>query len=335
MKKHLRFPVIILIFIVAFMGTLIQTNYYLIKPGSVEELGEMIQVEGNTREEEGQFFMVTVAQQRANLWLLLYGIVNPLLELRPVSRMIPPDMSLEEYNKLMQSMMTESKYMAQIISLRKADYDVPIVSDGVEVIELIPGSPAENILQPGDIIKFVEGKKVNLAEEVISIVQEKKIGDQVKLTIQRDKMLKDLCVSTVPHTDFPSKSALKIYVRTMNWQPLLPLEIEIDTGPVVGPSAGMMFVLELLDRLLPENLTAGKNIAGTGTISLDEKVGAIGGVKQKVIAAEMSGIEYFLVPEDNYEEAARVARKIKVISVATLDEALVFLRNLHTAAEGR
>jgi len=311
-----------------------QTNYYLIKPGSVEELGEMIQVEGKAREEEGQFFMVTVAQQQANLWLMLYGIVNPLMELRPISRMIPPDMSLEDYNKLMQSMMQESKYMAQFISLRKAGYEVPIVSDGVEVIELIPGSPAENILQSGDIIKFVEGKKVNLAEEVISLVQEKKIGEQVKLTVQRERMLKDFSIPTVPHTDFPDKSALKIYVRTKNWQPLLPLEIEIDTGPVVGPSAGMMFVLELLDRLLPENLTGGKNIAGTGTISLDEKVGAIGGVRQKVVAAENSGIEYFLVPEDNYEEAAGVARKIKVVSVATLDEALVFLRNLDTAAEG-
>jgi PDZ domain-containing protein len=118
----------------------------------------------------------------------------------------------------------------------------------------------------------------------------------------------------------------------MNWQPLLPLEIDIDTGPVIGPSAGMMFVLELLDRLVPENLTGGKNIAGTGTISLNEKVGAIGGVKQKVAAAEMAGIKYFLVPEENYEEAADVARKIKVISVDTLDDALVFLRNLDIAA---
>ncbi|MDP0953374.1 hypothetical protein Q6283_29275, partial [Klebsiella pneumoniae] len=80
----------------------VQTNYHLIKPGSAEELGERIQVEGNARAEDGNFFMVTVAQQQANLWLLLYGIANPLVELRPVSTMIPPDMSLEEYNNLMQ-----------------------------------------------------------------------------------------------------------------------------------------------------------------------------------------------------------------------------------------
>lgn len=330
MKKHIR--VLLIILLIAFLGILVQTNYYLIKPGSAEELGEMIHVGGKGREEEGQFFMVTVAQQQANLWLLLYGIASPLLDLRPISGVIPPNMSQEEYNQLMQSMMQESKQMAQIISLRKAGYDVPIVSDGVGIVELIPGSPAENILLPGDIIKSVGGKKVNLAEEVVSLIQEKDIGEQVRLTIQRGETQSDFYVPTVPHTDLPKKAALKIYVRTMNWQPLLPLEIDIDTGPVIGPSAGMMFVLELLDRLVPENLTGGNKIAGTGTISLNEKVGAIGGVKQKVAAAEMAGIKYFLVPEENYEEAAGVARKIELVSVDTLDDALVFLRHLEAAA---
>ncbi len=326
MKKQFR--ILLVILIVVFLGTLMQTNYYLIKPGSAEELGEMIEVEGNTREEDGQFFMVTVAQQYANVWLFLYGIVNPYLDLQPISRVIPPDMSQEEYNLLMQSWMQESKNLAQTIALRRAGYEVPIVSDGVEIVELIPGSPAENILQPGDIIKSVEGKTVSLAEEVVSLIQEKNIGDEVKLGVQREETLMDFSVPTVSHVELPQKAALRIYVRTLNWQPLLPLEINIDTGPVLGPSAGMMFVLELLDRLVPENLTGGNNIAGTGTISLDEKIGAIGGVKQKVAAAEMAGIEYFLVPEDNYEEAADAARKINVISVKTLNDALVFLRDL-------
>ena len=139
--------------------------------------------------------MVTVAQQQANLWLLLYGIANPLVELRPVSTMMPSGMSLEEYNNLMQSLMQESKNLAQIIALRKVGYEVPIISDGVEVIELLPGSPAENILQPGDIIKSVDGRKVNLAEEVVSIIQGKNIGEQVRLTVQREELLKDFFAS--------------------------------------------------------------------------------------------------------------------------------------------
>jgi PDZ domain-containing protein len=331
LRKIFNFAFIL--FIIISLGFLIQTDYYLIKPGSVDELGNLIQVEGEVRKEEGQFFMVTVTQHPANLWNYLYGIWHPFLDVRPISKVIPPDMSQEEYNKLMQSWMQESKYLAQIIALRRAGYEVPIVSDGVEIVELMAGSPAEGILKAGDIIKAVEGKKVNLVEEVVEYIQQKEVGQKVRITIQQGEKIKEFEVLTTSHQEEPRKAALGIYVRTLNWQPLLPLKIDIDTGPVIGPSAGMMFVLEILDRLLPENLTGGRLVAGTGTISIDGKVGGIGGVKQKVIAAERAGIDYFLVPAENYEDARQAAGRINVVSVRNLDEALGFLQSLNTACQ--
>lgn len=323
----------VIVFIIISLGFLIQTDYYLVKPGSVDELGNLIQVEGEGRKEEGQFFMVTVTQHPANLWNYLYGIWHPFLDIRPISKVIPPDMSPEEYEKLMQSWMQESKYLAQIIALRRAGYEVPIVSDGVEIVELMTGSPVEGILQAGDIIKAVEGKSVNLVEEVVEYIQEKEVGQKVRITIQQGGKIKEFEVLTTSRQDKPHKAALGIYVRTLNWQPLLPLKIDIETGPVIGPSAGMMFVLEILDRLLPENLTGGRLVAGTGTITIDEKVGGIGGVKQKVIAAERVGIDYFLVPEENYGDALQAASRIVVVSVRSLDDALSFLKGLDAACQ--
>lgn len=329
LRKRKLFHYFFVLVIIIFLGFLIQTNYYLIKPGSVDELGPLIKVEGESRSEEGQFYMVTVTQHSANLWSYLYGIWHPFMELRPISRVIPPDMSEEEYNKLMQSWMQESKYLAQIIALRKTGYDVPIVSDGVEIVELMEGSPAEGVLQAGDIIKAVEGKKVHLVEEVVEYIQEKEVGQKVKITVEQEEKIKEFEITTISHQDDPQKAALGIYVRTLNWHPLLPLKIEIDTGPVVGPSAGLMFVLEILDRLLAENLTGGYRIAGTGAITIDEKVGGIGGVKQKVIAAERAGVEFFLVPEENYRDAQQAARSLTVVPVRNLDEALNFLQSLN------
>jgi len=324
--KHLTY--VFVLTIVISLGFLIPTGYYLIRPGFAEELGPLIKVEGEVRAEEGQFYMVTVKQHPANLWGHLYGILHPFMELRPISRVIPPDMTEEEYNKLMQSWMQESKYLAQIIALRKKGYEVPIVSDGVEVVELMEGSPAKGVLQAGDIIKAVDGKKVYLVEEVVEYIQERQVGEKVKIRVQQEEEIKEFEITTIPRQDEPQKAALGIYVRTLNWHPLLPLNIEIDTGPVVGPSAGLMFVLEILDRLLPENLTGGYRIAGTGTITIDEQVGGIGGVRQKVIAAEKNGAHFFLVPEENYREAQQAAREITVVPVRNLDEALAFLQNL-------
>lgn len=331
MRKTLRFA--ITLFFVIILGFFIKPDYYLISPGSAEELGRMIRLEGKTREEDGQFLMVTVAQHQVNIWSLLYGYWHPLMDVRSISRILPPNISREEYNEIMESWMQDSKYLAQIIALRKAGYEVPIVSDGVEIVELMPGSPAEGKLRAGDIIKKVDGKNVYLAEDVVKLIQEKKIGEKVRLTVSRGEgEVRELEVATTTNPEQPQKSALRIYVRTLNWHPLFPIDIEIETGPVIGPSAGMMFVLEILDRLLPENLTSGYKIAGTGTITLDGKVGGIGGVKQKVVAAERAGADFFLIPEENYQEALRAARKIEIVAVKDLEEVLNFLQTLNNHA---
>lgn len=332
MRKTINYAFIFLVII--FLGFLVQTNYYLIKPGTAEELGRLIQVEGQRREEQGQFYMLTVSQHPANLWSFLYGYWHPSFDVRSISQAIPPNMTQEEYNELMQSWMQDSKNLAGVIAFRRAGYEVPITSDGVEIVELLPDSPAEGMLQPGDVITAVEGKDVYLAEEVVAYIQQKRVGEKVRIRFQQEGKSKEIEISTASHIEEPHLAALRLYVRTLNWKPLFPLEIKIETGSVIGPSAGMMFVLEILDRLLPENLTGGHRVGGTGTIALDESVGGIGGVKQKVLAAESAGLEYFLVPAENYKEARQAATNIKVVSVNNLEGALNFLKTLNTLPEG-
>ncbi|MGB9552912.1 MAG: S16 family serine protease, partial [bacterium] len=108
-----------------------------------------------------------------------------------------------------------------------------------------------------------------------------------------------------------------------------PIPVEIIPQKIVGgPSAGLMFALSLYNLLMPNDLTSGKLVAGTGTIDPEGKVGAIGGVEMKVRAAEKAGAEYFLSPEENYQEALKAASKIKVIKVKTIQEAITFLKSL-------
>ena len=65
--------------------------------------------------------------------------------------------------------------------------------------------------------------------------------------------------------------------------------VRIRADHIGGPSAGLMFALEILNQLTPEDLTRGLKIAGTGTLSAEGEVGQIGGVEQKVMAAEREG----------------------------------------------
>jgi Lon-like protease len=100
-----------------------------------------------------------------------------------------------------------------------------------------------------------------------------------------------------------------------------------------GPSAGLMFTLGIYDLVTPKDLTGGRNIAGTGTIDLDGRVGPIGGVQQKVVAAERAGAQYFLTPSWNYQEALPYAKNMQVIKVDTVKEAIDFLNSMAPLSE--
>ena len=109
----------------------------------------------------------------------------------------------------------------------------------------------------------------------------------------------------------------------------LPFPVEIVPQKVNGgPSAGLMFTLGVYDLVTGQDLTGGRKIAGTGTIDLEGNVGPIGGVQQKVVAAERAGAEYFLSPPENYPDALAMATHITVIKIATAQDAIDFLRSL-------
>jgi PDZ domain-containing protein len=151
----------------------------------------------------------------------------------------------------------------------------------------------------------------------------------IDVTVARGETEVELEVELAEREDEPDVPMIGIVPGELT-QP--PFPIEIQAGDVGGPSAGMMHSIAIIDSLTEGQLTNGRVIAGTGTIDLDGNVGSIGGIRQKVVAAEAAGAEYILVPEANYESALTAERDdIEIVSVATLDEAITFLEGLETA----
>ena len=327
-RKSKLIKIAIIIIALLIPGFFVRLDYFVIRPSRALNLSELITVENADSNDIGSFYLVTVNQQRASPLTFIYAYFHPYMDLNPVERIIPKGMKESEYRQLLAENMRESRHLAQVVALRRVGYEIDIVSDGVEVIGFLEDAPSEAFLEEGDKIIYVDDNPVFLATEVPVLVQDRPVGAEVSLTIVRSDQVMKIDIPTGPSPDDAEMPFLGIFIKTLPWEPVVPIEITMDTGRIGGPSAGLMFVLEIMNQYLENDLTAGKIIAGTGTIDFKEKVGRIGGVVQKVIAAERAGAEYFFIPAGNYEQAKKVARKIQLVPVENLEEALQFLAAL-------
>lgn len=145
--------------------------------------------------------------------------------------------------------------------------------------------------------------------------------------------------TTAPSTTAPSTTAagspaataprpvLGISVEPADPSISSPVKVAIDSGDVTGPSAGLAWALAVVDRMTPESLTGGKNVAVTGEILADGSVGPIGGIVQKVAAVKRAGVTTFLYPASTSAKEQRQMRAVagdavRLVPVATLAEAV-------------
>jgi ATP-dependent Lon protease len=94
--------------------------------------------------------------------------------------------------------------------------------------------------------------------------------------------------------------------------------------PKDGPSAGAAMATAMVSVLTGNPIR--KDIAMTGEITLRGRVTAIGGLKEKLLAALRSGIKTVLIPEENEKDLADVPETVKsgleIIPVSTIDQVL-------------
>ena len=154
----------------------------------------------------------------------------------------------------------------------------------------------------------------------------KKPGDTVQLRVRRVKETFDVSLTTVPNPRNAKRAFLGVVISD-DADVNLPLDVEINLGNVGGPSAGLAFALDLREEL-GQSVDRGRRVAATGEISLDGKVHAVGGIKQKTIGARRSGMDVFLVPGENAAEARRYADGLRVVPVDSFQQALRELATL-------
>ena len=302
----------------------VQLPYDTLAPGSARAVNSAIEVKGHpTYPPDGKILYITVSvRERVNPYEALAGWLDPATDVIPETEVrgtVPPD----QYERMNIEAMADSKTTAEVLALRQLG--ITDLGVGAEVVEAQAGLPAAAVLKANDVIVAIDGKPVSTSGDAVTAIKAHAPGDQLRLQIRRDEGPATDVTATLGKGD-DGKALLGVRLST---KIKLPFDINIDSGRVVGPSAGLAYSLELLDLLTPGELTGGSSVAATGELLTDGTVGPIGGIAQKTVTVRRAGAKVFLVPKENEAEArAHAGSKLQIRGVSSFDEALQVLGSL-------
>lgn len=301
----------------------VQLPYDTLAPGSARAVNAMIEVKGHpSYPPQGKVFYTTVAvRERVNPYEALAGWIDPAVEVVPeikVRGTVPPD----QFQRMNVEAMADSKTTAQVLALRELGYTN--LGVGAEVVDVQPDLPASTVLKAGDVVMAIDDQAITTSSDAVAAIRARAPGDTLRMRVKR---------GDAPPVDVEAVLAegggRPLLGVRLSTKIQLPFEINIDSGRVVGPSAGLAYGLELLDLLTPGELTGGGSVAVTGELLTDGIVGAVGGVAQKAVTVRRAGIKVFIVPKGNEAEArANAGGGLEIRGVATFEEALEALGSL-------
>lgn len=303
--------------------------YYLFRPGSVRDTQPLIQVDGtDVYPSDGSIGYTTVSLRQATLLGLAQGWLDDDVDIFARDEVLR-GRDVDENRAVNMQMMSDSKQVATQVALERLGYDVDITV-GQLVIEVLPDTPADGVLEAGDTITAVDGESFDDAQDLGRLLADDPPGSTVVATVQPPAggAGRDVELALAESPDQPGKGVMGVRVMDVVLDYDFPVDVEIDTGDVGGPSAGLAFTLGIIDDLTPGDLTGGEDIAVTGTISGDGTVGPVGGTGQKAAAVREAGMTLFLVPSADYAAAVQHAGDdLEVVAVDSVEEALAALGN--------
>lgn len=250
-----------------------------------------------------------------------------------------PHVSHEQATAATGAQMADSQTQAKVAAMRQLKM---AVTEKVQVLSTVEGSPAASVLKGDDRIVKVGEKQIETLTDVPKAVNASN-GSPIDVTVERGGKQQTFKLTPVRASD----NSRWILGAGLKQSYDLPAHVQYNLDGVGGPSAGLMLALGTVDKLSEGTLLADEDaggdpyrsyISGTGTIDANGKVGAIGGIKYKILATGRYGARYFLAPKENcdsivkmqaedpalfnYYHAGQVKGEMVVIPVSTLDEAV-------------
>jgi PDZ domain-containing protein len=236
----------------------------------------------------------------------------------------PPEQSAQDVETQSAVDMVSSQDLAIAAALHELGYTLPL---RVEIVDVTKGAPADGKLETRDRIVRVDGTRITDVTQVSKALQAAGVGKPTTFVVRRGGSTKKVSVTPQASPDDAKKAVVGVQIQP-GYD--FPFDVSVRLGEDIGgPSAGLIFSLGVYDTLTPGSLTGGTDIAGTGTITAKGRVGPIGGIQQKIVAAADAGARLFFVPPANCDSAlnADVTKDdITLVKAPTMHSAVASLK---------
>lgn len=267
----------------------------------------------------GELRLTTVAVTRPDAGVSLPEALlawwSPERDVFPREAIYPAGTRAADVRSRDAELMASAESDAAAAGLREAGHEVrqlPVVK------RVASQGPSMDLLKPGDFVTTVDGEPTATTDAVDAAIQKHTVGETVTFGIVRDQQTRSVTVETAASRVQAGQPVVGVTFGTgFSHTPSVDFAVAADVG---GSSAGLMMALAVFDRVSPDDLARGRVIAGAGEIDGLGNVRKVGGIKQKLAAAERSGATVFLLPAANCVDAT--ATRLRLVAVSTVDDAV-------------
>ena len=326
-KRILKENKITIIIFLALLITLnIELPFYIEKTGGLINLTDRVELDDDFSI-EGSLNMTYVSSLKGTIATYITSLFNKNWDI--ISKEAENGTATESEREFGDKLaLQDSIDTAKIVAYQKANSDIKIISQKVYVGYVY--EEAQTNLKRGDIFVKINDNVINSKNDINIELDKYNVGDSIDIEVINNNKTYQRTAKLI---DIKGKKMIGILCYS-DYDLELDPEINLNfKKQETGPSGGLMLALTIYSKLMQEDITKGKKIAGTGVIDENGIVGSIGGVKYKLAGAVKEKVDIFIVPNgDNYKEAMKEKRKnnykIDIYGVDTFEDALDILKKL-------
>jgi len=321
---RIEFLIAFVALVVVLFISLYSLEYTLTAPGLNNEVGDFITIE-DAYDNQGSLYTTSVIALN-RVTILQYWIAQ--LEDKVEIAEYPEYYSTINVSDLRVTgsiSHDDSLIKSLVVGISKTSYSITYSTD--PVVYLTYNYLDEDTLVIGDILLSVNGDP-----DVYSAFSNATCNETSRFVVLRGD--EELTFDVMRH-ELDDGCAFGLYVRDFYAITNTNVSYVLHDSNTGGSSGGLMQSLYVFNQLTPNDITGGLKIAGTGTINIDGSVGAIAGIRQKIITSVMNGMDVFFVPHlsdsetDNYIVALQTLEELHsdmvLVPVTTFDDALSYL----------